>query len=149
MVILSTAKNKILQLRGAEKALVKSKADLQFLRSQTNPHFLFNVLNTLYGTALQKKADRTSEGIQKIGDMMRFMRHENKLDLIEMRREVEYLENYIALQKLLTQSSPGIIIEDNIKGQNCKYKIAPMLLIPFVENAFKHGISHLKIMNKN
>ncbi len=134
-------KDKILQLRGTEKALVKSKADLQFLRSQINPHFLFNVLNTLYGTALQENAERTATGIQKLGDMMRFMLHENNLDFIDMRKEVEYLENYIALQKLRTQSSPGIIIKDNIQGQNCNYKIAPMLLIPFVENAFKHGIS--------
>jgi LytS/YehU family sensor histidine kinase len=58
-----------------------------------------------------------------------------------MHKEVEYLENYIALQKLRTQSSPDIIIEDDIMVENCNYKIAPMLLIPFVENAFKHGIS--------
>ncbi len=134
-------KDKILQLRGVEKALVKSKADLQFLRSQINPHFLFNVLNTLYGTALQENAERTAGGIQKLGDMMRFMLHENNLDFIQMSKEVEYLKNYIALQKLRTQSSPEIIIEDNISSQNCNHKIAPMLLIPLVENAFKHGIS--------
>ena len=134
-------KDKILQLKGTEKALAKSRTDLQFLRSQINPHFLFNVLNTLYGTALQENAQRTAEAIQKLGDMMRFMLHENNLDFIDMRKEIEYLENYIALQKLRTQSSPGIIIEDNIQGQYCHYQIAPMLLIPFVENAFKHGIS--------
>ena len=134
-------KDKILQLRGVEKALVKSKADLQFLRSQINPHFLFNVLNTLYGTALQENAERTAGGIQKLGDMMRFMLHENNLDFIQMSKEIEYLKNYIALQKLRTQSSPEIIIEDNINEQNCNHKIAPMLLIPLVENAFKHGIS--------
>ncbi|HXL57465.1 MAG TPA: histidine kinase, partial [Chitinophagaceae bacterium] len=88
-------KDKILQLRGAEKALVKSRTDLQFLRSQINPHFLFNVLNTLYGTALQENAEHTAGGIQKLGDMMRFMLHENNLDFIDMRREVEYLKNYI------------------------------------------------------
>jgi LytS/YehU family sensor histidine kinase len=71
---------------------------------------------------------------------MRFMLHENNLDFIDMRKEVEYLENYIALQKLRIQSSPDITIEDNIDVQHCNYKIAPMLLIPFVENAFKHGI---------
>ncbi len=136
-----TNKGKILQLRVVEKELVKSKADIQFLRSQINPHFLFNVLNTLYGTALQENAERTAEGIQRLGDMMRFMLHENNLDFIEMNKEVEYLRNYIALQKLRTQSSPEIIIEDNINEQNCNYKIAPMLLIPLVENAFKHGIS--------
>ncbi|CAN5571552.1 hypothetical protein BH11BAC5_BH11BAC5_42500 [soil metagenome] len=137
-------KDKILALVGTEKALVKSKADLQFLRSQINPHFLFNVLNTLYGTALQEHADRTAEGIQKLGDMMRFMLHENNLDFIDMHKEIAYLNNYIALQKLRTQSSPEIVIEDDINGQNCNHKIAPMLLIPLVENAFKHGISLTK-----
>lgn len=134
-------KDKILQLRGVENALVKSKADLQFLRSQINPHFLFNVLNTLYGTALQENAELTAGGIQKLGDMMRFMLHENNLDFIQMSKEIAYMENYIALQKLRTQSSSEIIIEDNISSQTCNHKIAPMLLIPFVENAFKHGIS--------
>lgn len=134
-------KEKILQLRIVEKELVKSKADLQFLRSQINPHFLFNVLNTLYGMALQENAERTAESIQRLGDMMRFMLHENNLDFIQMNKEVEYLKNYIALQKLRTQSSPEIIIEDNISKQNCNHQIAPMLLIPLVENAFKHGIS--------
>jgi two-component system, LytTR family, sensor kinase len=134
-------KERIQFLRGAEKAIAKSKTDLQFLRSQINPHFLFNVLNTLYGTALQENAERTANGIQKLGDMMRFMLHENNQDFIPMSREIEYLKNYISLQKLRTQSSPEIIIEDNINEQNCNHKIAPMLLIPFVENAFKHGIS--------
>lgn len=134
-------KEKILQLRVVEKALVKSKADLQFLRSQINPHFLFNVLNTLYGTALQENAERTAESIQRLGDIMRFMLHENNLDFIPMYKETAYLENYITLQKLRTQSSPEINIEDNISKQNCNHTIAPMLLIPLVENAFKHGIS--------
>lgn len=134
-------KDKILQLRGAQKALVRSKADLQFLRSQINPHFLFNVLNTLYGTALQEKAEQTAVGIQKLGDMMRFMLHENNQAFIRMDREIEYLKNYISLQKLRTQSSPEISIETHINGQHCQHQIAPMLLIPFVENAFKHGIS--------
>src|SRR5204863_7451309 len=70
-----------------------------------------------------------------------FMLHENNMDFIPMNKEIEYLENYIILQKLRTQSSPEIIIEDNITDQNCHHKIAPMLLIPLVENAFKHGIS--------
>ena len=134
-------KDKIVQLRGAQRDLVRSKADLQFLRSQINPHFLFNVLNTLYGTALQEHAEHTAAGIQKLGDMMRFMLHENNLPFIQMNREIEYLKNYISLQKLRTQSSPEISIEDNIQVQDCHHQIAPMLLIPLVENAFKHGIS--------
>ncbi len=136
-----TYEDKILQLRVVEKELVRSKTDLQFLRSQINPHFLFNTLNTLYGTALQENAARTAEGIQMLGDMMRFMLHENNLAFIDMHKEIEYLENYIALQKLRTQSSPDIVIEDHITQQNCNHTMAPMLLIPLVENAFKHGIS--------
>ncbi len=134
-------KERISKLRGLEKALVRSKADLQFLRSQINPHFLFNTLNTLYGTALQEGAANTASGIQKLGDMMRFMLHDNTRDFIQMNREIEYLKNYISFQKLRTQSSNKITIEDNIEEQNCPHQIAPMLLIPLVENAFKHGIS--------
>jgi two-component system, LytTR family, sensor kinase len=134
-------RDKILQLKGMETALVKSTADLQFLRSQINPHFLFNALNTLYGTAMKEKSEQTAEGIQMLGDMMRFMLHENNLDFISMNKEIEYLKNYIALQKLRTPPSPDIRIEDNIDDVQCNHRIAPMLLIPFVENAFKHGIS--------
>jgi two-component system LytT family sensor kinase len=134
-------RDKILQLKGMETALVKSTADLQFLRSQINPHFLFNALNTLYGTAMRERSEQTAEGIQMLGDMMRFMLHENNLDFIPMNKEIEYLKNYIALQKLRTPPSPDIRIEDNIDDTKCNRSIAPMLLIPFVENAFKHGIS--------
>ena len=133
-------KDKLLQLRGTEKALVKSKADLQFLRSQINPHFLFNALNTLYGTALIDGSQRTAEGIQKLGDMMRFMLHDNHQDFIPMSNEISYLKNYISLQKLRIQHSPLITIDEAINEQNCNHVIVPMILIPFVENAFKHGI---------
>jgi len=139
-LIYTMQKDKLLQLRGTEKALVKSKADLQFLRSQINPHFLFNALNTLYGTALIDGSQRTAEGIQKLGDMMRFMLHDNHLDFIPMSSEINYLKNYISLQKLRIQTSPAITIEENIAEQGCNHVIAPMLLIPLVENAFKHGI---------
>lgn len=134
-------RKRILHVRGMEKELLKSKADLQFLRSQINPHFLFNALNTLYGTALLEGSKNTATGIQKLGDMMRFMLHENTLELIPMSKEIEYLRNYIALQRLRVQVSPDIVIEDTITVVDCEYPIAPMLLIPFVENAFKHGIS--------
>lgn len=124
-----------------QKELGRSTANLDFLRSQINPHFLFNALNTLYGTAIQEKADRTSEGIQKLGDMMRFMLQENVQEKIPLSREVEYLNNYISLQKLRTDPNPNITIETNIVERFHPVQIAPMLLIPFVENAFKHGIS--------
>ncbi len=124
-----------------QAALGRSAADLDFLRAQINPHFLFNALNTLYGTALQENAVNTSEGIQKLGDMMRFMLDENHLEKIPMHKEVAYLQNYISLQRLRTQGAADIQINVNIEENFCEHDIAPMLLIPFVENAFKYGIS--------
>lgn len=129
------------EIKGLQSALGRSTADLNFLRSQINPHFLFNVLNTLYGTALQENAERTSEGIQKLGDMMRFMLRENLQEKISLTREIEYLNNYIGLQTLRTQSSPDIQIHTEIEEHTGILQIAPMLLIPFIENSFKHGIS--------
>ncbi len=133
-------KDKIRELRGAEIALSKSTANLQFLRSQINPHFLFNALNTLYGTALVDGSKRTTNGIQMLGDMMRFMLDDNHLDFIPLSNEISYLQNYIALQKLRIQDSDEIDISERFTVDNCTHEIIPMLLIPFVENAFKHGI---------
>jgi len=138
------------QIFALQKELGKSDANLGFLKSQINPHFLFNALNTLYGTALQEKADRTGEGIQKLGDMMRFMLHENMQDKISLTRDIDYLNNYIELQKLRTSTTVDILIRAEIEEQLADLQISPMLLIPFVENAFKHGISlqspsHIKV----
>jgi len=129
------------QIFSLKKELGKSDASLGFLKSQINPHFLFNALNTLYGTALQEKAERTGEGIQKLGDMMRFMLQENMQDKISLSRDIDYLNNYIELQKLRTSVSVDIVISTQIEENFSPLQIAPMLLIPFVENAFKHGIS--------
>ncbi len=139
-LLYSLQKHKLGVLLQLQKDLGKTTADLAFLRSQINPHFLFNTLNTLYGTALQENAVRTAEGVQQLGDMMRFMLHENHRNKIPLKRELEYLNNYIALQQLRIATSKDILIETAIN--NCLYDhmIAPMLLVPFVENAYKHGI---------
>src|SRR5690606_1074147 len=134
-------KERIAQLVNLRTELGQTSADLSFLRSQINPHFLFNILNTLYGTALQEDAERTAAGIQKLGDMMRFMLHENNQDRILLAREVEYLRNYIDLQLLRTATSPDVTVDCDIRDSLENMYVAPMLLIPFVENAFKHGIS--------
>jgi two-component system LytT family sensor kinase len=134
-------REKYQELTNLQTALGASDANLQFLRSQINPHFLFNVLNTLYGTALQEQAEKTGDGIQKLGDMMRFMLHENTLDKIPLSREMEYLHNYIDLQNMRIAVSENIKIAVNITEQYNALGIAPMLLIPFIENAYKHGIS--------
>lgn len=138
------------EITSLKTELGKSDANLNFLKSQINPHFLFNALNTLYGTALQENAERTGEGIQKLGDMMRFMLQENMEDKILLTKDIDYLNNYIALQKLRTSTTNGIIIETQIDSFAGNLLITPMLLIPFVENAFKHGISlnnpsHIKV----
>jgi len=131
------------QIYGLQTALGKTSADLKLLQSQINPHFLFNAMNTLYGIAIQENAERTSTGIQKLGDMMRFMLHENQQDSILLIREVSYINEYIALQKLRIADLPSIQITVELPpdGQIENQQIAPMLLIPFIENAFKHGIS--------
>jgi len=128
-------------INNLESKLETSDASLTFLKSQINPHFLFNALNTIYGMSIQENAIRTGEGIQKLGDMMRFMLHENLKDTIELKLEIEYLSNYISLQKLRIVMSEQISIESHIQPYVGNLSISPMLLIPFVENAFKHGIS--------
>ncbi|SDE18636.1 Histidine kinase [Mucilaginibacter pineti] len=138
------------EIKTLKTELGKSDANLNFLKSQINPHFLFNALNTLYGTALQENAERTGEGIQKLGDMMRFMLQENTQDTIRLSRDIDYLNNYILLQKLRTSTSEDVTIETQIEEYTGDLMITPMLLIPFVENAFKHGISlqnpsHIKV----
>ncbi|ALJ00157.1 sensor histidine kinase [Rufibacter tibetensis] len=143
------------QMRGNEeihvlkKELGQSNANFDFLRSQINPHFLFNALNTIYGTAIQENAERTSEGIEKLGDMMRFMLQENMQEKIPLAREIEYLNNYISFQKLRTDPNPIVKIESSIECTPNTIQISPMLLIPFVENAFKHGISLREPSNIN
>ena len=126
-----------------ETNISHKSAELSLLHSQINPHFLFNALNTLYAVALDEKAEKTSDGVQKLGDMMRFMLHENNREQISISKEVEYLENYIYIQKLRLGNSPNIDVRVNIVTGDREFTIAPMLLNPFVENAFKHGISFL------
>lgn len=119
----------------------QGEAGMDFLRSQINPHFLFNALNTLYASSLMENAEKTSDGIQKLGDMMRFMLHENQLPRIPLSREINYMRNYLDLQMLRFGSQDNLDIDIQINENQCSGQIAPMLLIPFVENAFKHGIS--------
>lgn len=134
-------KDHILAFRGLEKDLSKSKADLQFLRSQINPHFLFNTLNTIYASALEEEANRTAKCLQMLGDMMRFMLDENLEDNIPLHKEINYIKNYVALQQLRLPLSDKMVIELHISADGEDQQIAPMLMIPLIENAFKYGVS--------
>ncbi len=113
---------------------------LSLLKSQINPHFLFNSLNTVYGLALEEQSPKAAEGIQKLSDMMRFMLQENTAERIPLAREIKYINDYIDFQALRIADRENIQLEINM-SEGCQGEIAPMLLIPMIENAFKHGIS--------
>jgi two-component system LytT family sensor kinase len=129
------------ELTGLRTHIDVADANLQLLISQINPHFLFNTLNTLYGMALMEKAENTGAGIQRLGDMMRFILHENNQDKIPLNREMAYLNDYIALQNLRITANPIVEVTLRIQENHGHHSISPMLLIPFIENAYKHGIS--------
>ncbi|MBC8051530.1 MAG: histidine kinase [Sphingobacteriaceae bacterium] len=113
-------------------------AELAFLRSQINPHFLFNSLNNIYSLAYQK-SDKAPEAIMKLSEIMRYMLQESNEPRVKLSREIRYLENYIELQKLRFKGQA--YIELGITGQYGEQSIAPLILISFVENAFKHGVA--------
>ncbi len=119
----------------------KLRSELQFLKSQINPHFLFNTLNNLFGIARKIDAMPVADGIAKLSNMMRYMLYDSEVDLVSLEKEVKYINDYIELQKLRIESLDNIDLNVNLTDYNTELKIAPLLLIPFVENAFKHGIS--------
>jgi hypothetical protein len=117
----------------------KTHAELQFLRSQIQPHFLFNVLNDLYAMAL-KQSDKTAELILKLSDLMRYVLHESTVDVVPVEKEISYLRNYIDLEKLRYDKRFSVTF--NVIGDTAECHIAPLLLLPFVENAFKHSTTN-------
>jgi sensor histidine kinase YesM len=119
----------------------KLNSELAFLKSQVNPHFLFNILNNICSLA-RKKSDDTENAIIKLSHIMRYMLYESKDEKVSLEKEVEYLQNYIELQRL--RISDKVDINFSIAGDPESGMIEPMLLIPFVENAFKHGVSYLE-----
>ncbi|WP_207424539.1 sensor histidine kinase [Desertivirga brevis] len=126
----------------AEKSLKEKenenlKTELSFLRSQVSPHFMFNVLNTLVAMA-RKKSDLMEPSLIKLSHMMRYMLYESNDEKISLDKEVEYLRNYIDLQ--LLRFGDDLLLELDIADSYDDYEIEPMLLISFIENAFKHGI---------
>jgi sensor histidine kinase YesM len=118
-----------------------TEMELKFLKSQINPHFLFNTLNNLFGIARKIDAMPVADGISKLSHLMRYMLYDSEVDLVTLEKEVNYLNNYIDLQKLRIESLNNIHLNIKLNNYNPELKIAPLILIPFVENAFKHGIS--------
>lgn len=117
----------------------KKDMELQFLKSQFNPHFLFNSLNNIYSLAYQK-SDKTADAILKLAELMRYMIYESNDDWVALIKEVSYVKSYVDLQKLRFKDSAAV--EININGIIDRQKIIPLILISFVENAFKHGVAN-------
>ena len=113
----------------------KVNSELSFLKAQLNPHFLFNSLNSIYSLA-HKKSENTANAIVILADLMRYMIYEANKDLVPLEKEVDYIRNYMALQLLRLKDSSNVKI--NIHG-NLNFSIEPLLLISFIENAFKYG----------
>ncbi len=117
----------------------EKEAELKLLKSQLNPHFLFNTLNNLYGLSVLK-SDKLPNLMLKLSDLLRYSLYDTKEMFVPLEKEVQYLENYMSLEKIRLEDKTEISF--NKTGNISSQKIAPMLLIVFVENAFKHlGIS--------
>ena len=117
----------------------KLTAELNFLKAQINPHFLFNTLNNLYYLAYTK-SENTTEVIAKLSQMMRYMIYDSNYPQVPLNKEIEYMQNYISLERLRLNNQ--IPIEFEIKGNTENVLITPLIFITFLENAFKHGVSN-------
>ena len=122
----------------------KLNTELQFLKAQINPHFLFNSINTIY-FQIDRSNTEARESLQKFSELLRYQLYECNEDLIPVEKEISYLESYVDMQRLRKNSQHSILFktDDSVKG----FSIAPLLLIPFVENAFKYLSNHTEISN--
>ncbi|CAH0999552.1 hypothetical protein LEM8419_00852 [Neolewinella maritima] len=127
-----------LEARRKELENQQLSSELQFLKAQINPHFLFNTLNNLYYLAVNQ-SPRTPDVIAKLSSMMRYMLHDSNHPLVPLEREIEYIENYLSLERLRLEDRIPITFE--VAGAVEGVRIAPLILITFLENAFKHGVS--------
>lgn len=119
----------------------KLNAELSFLKSQINPHFFFNTLNSIYSLAT-KKSDKTPEAIIKLSQLMRYIIYDSEKEMVPFNNEIDYIKNFVELQKLRLREN--VFIDLKIYGNTNDKWIEPLLLLPFIENAFKHGIDYTK-----
>ncbi len=115
------------------------QSELRFLKSQINPHFLFNTLNNLYALTL-KKSDKAPEIVLKLSEIMRYMLYECNEKRVLLSKEIQYIHNYLDLERLRQTGNADIrfVTEGHISDQ----MVAPLLFVPFLENSFKHGLNH-------
>lgn len=134
-----------LRKRLVEVEKEKINTELNFLRSQINPHFLFNVINTIY-FQIDKKNTEARATVEKLSEMLRYQLYECTSDKIEIKKELDYIKNYVSVQTLRMEK--GIDIQLLVDDKMGNFKIAPLLILPIVENAFKH-VSHFKEPENN
>ncbi len=115
------------------------QTELRFLKSQINPHFLFNTLNSIYALAL-KKSDKAPELVLRLSEMMRYMLYKSNEKEVSLEQEINYIQNYLALEKTRYADKAVIVFEQEGSSPE-NYLIAPLLFITFLENSFKHGLS--------
>lgn len=130
----------LLKINEQYKKMKKEKieAELAYLKTQINPHFLFNTLNTIYSLAVEQSRE-TADAVVKLSGMMRYVLKETTKDYIPLDVELEYIASYIDLQK--NRFDDTVKLSYTVSGDPSGKRIAPLLLIPFVENTFKHGIN--------
>lgn len=131
-------KNEKIRSQIAEEKL---STELNFLKSQINPHFLFNTLNNLFSIAQKNEVEELSTGISGLSNLMRYMLYESNADFVPLTKEVSYIESFIEIQQLRHDDDDELIVNFEKKGDFSSVQIAPMILLPFIENAFKHGFS--------
>ena len=132
----SLDEKKTLQNKFLQTQLQLKEQELKFLKMQIHPHFLFNTLNTLYGFAL-KKSEKAPEMILKLSSLLDYILYQVDKPLVLLQDEIRHIEDYVSLEKSRFQESLQITFNKDLIDE--KLEIAPMLLLPFVENAFKHG----------
>jgi two-component system, LytTR family, sensor kinase len=124
----------------AQQVLTQEKlqAELKFLKTQIHPHFLFNTLNNLYALTL-KKSDKAPETVLKLSELINYMLYECRSDEVALRKEIKFIRNYIDIEKM--RYGDKLDIDLRVTGEVGDRTIAPLILLPFVENCFKHGAS--------
>ncbi|MCE7991192.1 MAG: histidine kinase [Roseivirga sp.] len=134
--------NALLREKLKEEKLV---AELKYLKSQVNPHFLFNTLNNIYSLVRKHEDPKAAESVARLGRLMRYMIYESNADTVALQKELDYLNDFIDLEKVRLHDQEKVSFQVDL-NQSTGHQIAPMLLIPFVENAFKHGRESPRIL---
>ena len=150
VIVVSSAIQIIVDRFGMEQQLQEVEnekiiTELAFLRAQINPHFIFNVLNTIY-FQIQKGNSEARNSVEKLSEMLRYQLYECTTDMIDISKELAYIENYVAVQRLRMEA--GTDLQLKLQEDIGSFKIAPLLILPIVENAFKH-ISNFKDPSRN